>query len=122
MLVIAGCTGTAHATTPQATDSITYNTPILSLWRDPNAFFAIQTPYGEFHYIGEATVHSDDGRQILRLDDPGAALLKAVFHAADGNLVRIRVSTVAKGVLVGIDDVSATLEPLSPAAPAKSAP
>ncbi|MFU2209894.1 hypothetical protein [Solidesulfovibrio sp. C21] len=122
MLASAGCTGTAHATTQQTTSSITYNTPILSIWRDPNAFFAIQPPYGEFHYIGEATVRSDDGRQILRLNDPGAALLKAVFHAADGNPVRIRVSTVAKGVLVGIDDVSATLEPLSPVTPAKSIP
>ncbi|EFL50352.1 hypothetical protein DesfrDRAFT_2918 [Solidesulfovibrio fructosivorans JJ]] len=123
MLAMTNCIETACAATPQATaDSVTYDAPIVSLWRDPNAFFAIQTPYGEFHYIGSATVSSDDGRQLLRLHDPDTALLKAIFLAADGNPVRIRVSTVAKGVLVGIDDVSATLEPLSPAAPAKSAP
>ncbi len=93
--------------------SVTYVAPILSVWRDPGAFLVVATDYGNFYYTYQDDIKSIDGTKTYRQIDRGEALLKAILSHNDGMPVRLRVSTLAQGVVVGLNEVTAYLEPVS---------
>ncbi|WP_300158137.1 hypothetical protein [Solidesulfovibrio sp.] len=95
-----------------AGEDIVLHTPILALWRDPGAPFVVQTGHGNFVYLGDGTIPAAEGGGALRQNDPGGRLLRTVFFRADGMAVDLRVSTDPPGVLVGLGDVLAPLEPV----------
>ncbi len=95
-----------------AGEDIVLHTPILALWRDPGAPFVVQTGHGNFVYLGDGTIPAGEGGGALRQNDPGGRLLRTVFFRADGMAVDLRVSTAPPGVLVGLGDVRAPLEPV----------
>lgn len=93
--------------------SVSYVAPILSVWRDPGAFLVLTTDYGHFYYTYQDDVKSVDGTQAYRLVDRGEVLLKAILSYNDGMPVRLRISTLAQGVVVGLNEVAAHLEQVS---------
>ena len=99
--------------------SVTYIAPILSVWRDPGAFLVLATDYGNFYYTYQDDIKSIDGTKTYRLIDRGTVLLKAILAHNDGMPVRLRVSTLAQGVVVGLNEVTAYLEPVSFKKPAE---
>lgn len=93
--------------------SVTYVAPILSVWRDPGAFLVVATDYGNFYYTYQDDIKSIDGVRTYRQRDHESALLKAILSHNDGMPVRLRVSTLAQGVVIGLNEVTANLETVS---------
>lgn len=93
--------------------SVTYVAPILSVWRDPGAFLVVATDYGNFYYPYQDDIKSIDGARTYRQRDHESALLKAILSHNDGMPVRLRVSTLAQGVVIGLNEITANLEIVS---------
>jgi|GEM_PF-2267981 len=112
---LAGIWAAAPAAAGGGAAVVRFDTPILAVWRDPNAFLVVQTDYGNFSYIYDALVPARDGGGMLALSDPGAALLRAIFANADGRPVSLYVSTQGDNLLVGLNDVLGDMHAVPPA-------
>lgn len=101
---------TKYVATAESSNATTHFTPILSVWRDQNSLLVLGTVYGNFYYIYNEQVKSIDGQTVYKQQDKENALLKAIFFHSNGTSIHLHISTIAKDILVGIDQVDAPLQ------------
>jgi hypothetical protein len=100
----------ANAADQDPHETVMFRTAIKKIWREPNASLVLQTDYGEFVYIYDSMVNSNDGSGAYCQVDSHSLLLKSILSSSTGAPVDIFISKVCDGVVVGVGDVKVPLE------------